>query len=168
MDKVIVVRIGSPAEHLDSWVNQGKWSTPENPNMIDNQIVRDLFVQGYNVYIVFLESGDIPVYTALVTNVRGRNHLDVQYPLGNDHGLFETFIEFNSIFPIPNGVRPLYRPLLDYVRYTRGQQLPINELLSEVPIAVYRSLQTVNNIYINNDIWSNRTVINPEYNLYQG
>lgn len=121
MDKLVVVRVGRPTGHLVSWVNQGKWCTPENRNIIDNQIIRDYFVEEYNVYMVFLETGDIPVYTAQVSNVRPRNHLDTQYPIANEHGLFQTFIEFDNIFPITNEIYSLYAPLLNSIRFIRGQ-----------------------------------------------
>jgi hypothetical protein len=165
MDKLVVVRIGRPTGYLVSWVNQGKWSTPENPNIIDNQIVRDYFVEGYNVYVVFLETGDIPVYTAQVSNVRARNNSDHLYPAANEHGPFQTFIEFTNIFRITNEISLLYAPLLNSIRFTRGHQIPIDGFLSELPIVLYKGLESVNNVYINNNIWANRTVINPEYNL---
>jgi hypothetical protein len=167
MDKLVVMRIGRSDY---SWVNQKKWSTPENLSIIDNQIVRDYFVEDYNVYLVFLETGDIPVYTALVNNVRARNHLDAQYPIGNNHGLFQTFIEFDNIFPITNDISSLYNPLIESIRYIRGHQVPIDGILSESAIAMYKGLDTINQLYLNNMpyIHTNRTVINPEYNLYQG
>ena len=168
MDKLVVVRIGRPTGYLVSWANQGKWSTAENRNIIDNQIIRDHFVEGYNVYIVFLEAGDIPVYTAQVSNVRARNHLDALYPVGNEHGLFQSFIEFDNIFPITNEISSLYDPLLESIRYTRGKQISINNLQAEMPIVMYKALEAVNELHVNNIpyIHTNRTVINPHYNLY--
>jgi hypothetical protein len=167
MDKLVVVRIGRPTGHLVSWVNQGKWSTPENRNIIDNQIIRDFFVEGYNVFIVFLESGDIPVYTARVSNVRQRNNSDSLYPAANEHGPFQTFIEFTNIFRITNEISSLYDPLLNSIQFTRGHQIPIDGFLTELPIVLYKGLESVNDVYINNNyINANRTVINPHYNLY--
>jgi hypothetical protein len=166
MDKLVVVRIGNASGLLQSWYNQKKWSTAENQNIIRNQIIRDLYVEGYNVYILFLESGDIPVYTARVTNVRPRNITDIAYPIANEHGPFQTFIEFDKAFKISADTAVVYRPLLDSIRYKRGQQLHLNGLLSELPIAICKTLETIDDLYVFGN-GHNRTVINPKYNLYQ-
>ena len=166
MDKLVVIRIGNPSGMLATWYNQKKWSVAENPNLIRNQIIRDLYVEGYNVYLLFLESGDIPVYTARVTNVRPRNITDIAHPIANEYGPFQTFIEFDKAFKIGADTSVVYRPLLDSIRYKRGQQLHLNGLLSELPIAICKTLETIDDLYVFGN-GHNRTVINPQYNLYQ-
>lgn len=151
MTQVVVIRVGRPA-HI--WYT--KWSSPEIPHFVNNQTVRDLFVEQHRVIVVFVVTGDIPVFIASVDNVRPRDPLlDSDYPLGNQQGIYHTFLTFRNKYAITNAGMSLLAPIMDYIRYIPGQQIHINNNTSLNAIALF----AIHNVRLDNI--RNTTYINP-------
>jgi hypothetical protein len=155
MKKVVVIRVGSHVNH--SW--EKKWSSPDMPFYINNQTVLDLFVEQHPIIVVFVSTGDIPLYTAAVQTVRPRdNLLDSDYPLGSVQGLYKTFITFERKYPISNDAKAILQTMLNSIKYVPGQQVVINDNQS-LSAVILHSLNSVN---LGNPIL-NTTYINPAY-----
>ena len=153
MTKVVVVRVGTPNYNWDT-----KWSSPEMRHSINNQTVRDLYVQQFSIIVIFVGTGDIPLSMATVQSVRARdNLLDFHYPNGNELGLFQSFITFQHKFVIPNPSINILQPILDSIKYVPGQQVVVNDNLTLAAIVLY-SIISVN-------FSMNTTYINPAYAL---
>jgi len=171
MESLVVIRVGTPNPYSSLMFSQSKWSSPELPN---SQVVRDQFMEGKTVYVLFIGSNNLPVYMGKVSNVRLRDpNLDSTFPLENeDHVEFKTIIIFSpdSLQPIINISADTFTSVISYITFKRGSQILISDRhISTVLIAFYRGLyQAVltTNSHINNQyIGGNITVINPNYNL---
>ena len=151
--KVVVVRVGTP-DHV--W--NTKWSSLEMPLLPNNQTVLHLFVEQHPILVVFVNTGDIPIYIARVENVRGRDFLlDADYPLGTDRGLYQTFMTFSRKFPISIAGVILLQTMLNSIKYIAGQQVLIDDNNSLAAII----LDNINHTNVNVNV--NTTFINPAY-----
>lgn len=138
-ESFVVVRTGFTPHN---WFQQGKWSTPEQPFVINNQTVRNLVLVGVPVIVLFVGLNDLPLYLVKVQTVRPRNITDLNYPYANDLGPFLSFITFDSniIYAVSPEMRDMFRPALDCIRYVAGQELIIQNDLSITPINYYNAL----------------------------
>lgn len=133
MTQVVVIRVGRPTHVWDT-----KWSSPEIAQFVNNQTVRDLFVEQYRVIAVFVTTGDIPIFIASIDNVRPRDPLiDSDYPLGNQQGIYHTFLTFRNKYAITATGISLLAPMMDTIRYTPGQQIQINNNTALSAIALF-------------------------------
>jgi len=151
--KVVVVRVGTTDHIWDT-----KWSSLEMPLLQNNQTVLHLFVEQHSILVVFVNTGDIPIYIARVENVRGRDLLaDSDYPLGTDRGLYQTFMTFSRKFPISITGVILLQTMLNSIKYVPGQQVLIDDNNSLAAII----LDSINHTNVN--VNGNTTFINPAY-----
>jgi hypothetical protein len=156
-ESFVVVRTGFTPHN---WFQQGKWSTPEQPFVLNNQTVRNLALLGSSVLVLFVGLEDLPLYLVKVQTVRPRNLSDSNYPYANDLGPYLTFMTFDNspIYTVTPEIRPIFRPALDSIRYLPGQELIIHPDLSSVPIHYYNALST-SRVYLP----LNTTYIVPSY-----
>jgi hypothetical protein len=153
--KVVVVRVGTPDHVWDT-----KWSSLEMPLLQNNQTVLHLFVEQHPILVVFVNTGDIPIYIARVENVRGRDLLaDADYPLGTDRGLYQTFITFSHKYPINIAGIIILQTMLNSIKYIAGQQVLIDDNLALAAIL----LDSINHANTNTNTNVNTTFINPAY-----
>jgi hypothetical protein len=139
MAQVVVVRVGNPIHNWDT-----KWSSPEIHNLANNQTIRNLYVEQYPLIVIFVGTGDIPLCMASVDTVRHRSAIhDADYPVGNVQGLYQTFFTFRRKYPLTAAGRQLIQPILDYIRFTPGQQVHIADLSALNAIALH-TINTVN------------------------
>jgi hypothetical protein len=177
MDSLVVIRVGTDNTNSQAMFSQYKWSSPELPN---SQIVREQFMEGKTVYVLFIGGNNIPLYMGKVNNVRPRDAvLDAALPThdiaGNHLQTIITFTPYDSLQEILNPAMEFFQPVLDYIQFRRGSQVHISDRhISLVLVSFYRGLYQsfltmnaqINNNYIyNNLINRNVTVINPNYNL---
>ena len=153
--KVVVVRVGTPDHVWDT-----KWSSLEMPLLQNNQTVLHLFVEQHPILLVFVNTGDIPIYIARVENVRGRDLLvDADYPLGTDRGLYQTFITFSHKFTINIAGLILLQTMMNSIKYIPGQQVLIDDTNNLAAVV----LDSINNGHSNGYVNGNTTFINPAY-----
>jgi len=155
MEHLVVIRTSSPANDIPYTFIDGKWASPETSQ---NQVVRELFVQGYSILVLFLGVNDLPLYMTRITNVRPRNdQTDLVFSLVHPLGYLQTFMEF-SIQPtnmLVTSNPALTNPILEYIRFRTGHQIFIPLNLSTPLIQDY-----VHRTNTNNNISSaNRTVV---------
>ena len=177
MESLVVIRIGTHNIHSQAMFAQHKWSSPEVPN---SQKVREQFMEGKTVYVLFIGGNNTPLYMGKVADVRARDAvLDTALPTADEAGnRFQTIITFtpyDSLQEILNPTMEFFEPLLEYIQFRRGSQIHISDRhISLVLISFYRGIYQsyltliaqVNNSYIDNNlIGRNVTVINPNYNL---
>jgi hypothetical protein len=138
-ESFVVVRTGFTPHN---WFQQGKWSTPEQPFVLNNQTVRNLALVGSPVIVLFVGLEDLPLYIVKVQVVRPRNLSDSNYPYANELGPYLSFMTFDNspIYFLTPEIRPIFRPALDSIRYVPGQELIIQNDLSSVPIHYYNAL----------------------------
>jgi len=160
MSRLVLIRIGDPNGLWSISKNAGIWASPE----CHEQAVRNMFIEGYTVYGLFVGTGDKLLLTAKITNVRERfNNDDSLIPNTNEIGSLKTVIVFdtNEIVDLRHSLTNGYQGVLDYVKYKQGSQILIPNGQAE-PIlrlsASLISLSRVNSIYR-----GNTTVINPDY-----
>jgi hypothetical protein len=154
----VVVRTGFTPHN---WFQQGKWSTPEQPFVLNNQTVRNLVSVGIPVIVLFVGLEDLPLYLVKVQSVRPRNQIvDSNYPYANELGPYLSFMTFDNspIYFLTPEIRPIFRPALDSIRYVPGQELIIPHDLCSIPIHYYNALAT-NRAYLP----LNTTYIVPSY-----
>jgi len=138
----------------------GLWASPE----FHEQAVRNMFVEGYTVYALFVGTGDKLLMTAKITNVRERSdNDDTLIPGRNEIGLLKTIIVFdpNETADLRNSLSNGYQSAIDYVKYKQGSQILIPTLYSEGIIRLITSLISLSRI--NTVYRGNTTVFNPEY-----
>jgi hypothetical protein len=157
MSRLVLVRVGDPESSWSVCKEFGIWASPEN----HEQVVRNLFMEGYSVCVLFVGTGDQPLLVTHVTNVRERINNDTLIEDRNEIGLLKTVITFNvnNCLDLRNQLTNSYQIALDYVRYKQGSQILIPASYS-VSILRLLSLSQTNTIYR-----GNTTVINPEYLL---
>jgi hypothetical protein len=172
MESLVVIRVGTDNNNSQAMFAQYKWSSPELPN---SQIVREQFMEGKTVYILFIGSNNLPVYMGKVSNVRARDTvLDAALPThdvsGNRFQTIITFTPYDSLQEILNPTMDFFQPVIEYIQFRRGSQVHISDRhIALVLISFYRGLYQsfltinaqLNNPYINGNV----TVINPNYNL---
>jgi hypothetical protein len=145
METLVVVRVSDPIEVFNERINNNKWSSPELNN---NQIVRDLFMQGSNVVILFLGLGNMPLCMGRVFSVRPQNNEDIGFE--NHH---ETIILLdNGLQDLRNIINlDILNPAIHSIRFRPGNQLEITERdLAWPVIAFYRGLCQSFNVYRGN------------------
>lgn len=157
MSRLVLVRVGDPESSWSVCKEFGLWASPEN----HEQVVRNFFMEGYLVYVIFVGTGDQPLIVTSVTNVRERTRNDTLIQERDEVGLLKTIITFdiNNFLDLRSQLTNSYQLALDYVRYKRGSQILIPESYS-VSILRLLSLSQTNTVYR-----GNMTVLNPEYLL---
>jgi hypothetical protein len=157
MSRLVLIRVGDPGSSWSVCKEFGIWASPEN----HEQVVRNFFMEGYSVYLLFVGTGDIPLLGTCVINVRERTNNDILIQERDEIGLLKTIITFdiNCCVDLRNQSTNSYQVALDYVRYKRGSQILIPASYS-VSILRLISLSHTNTVYR-----GNTTVLNPEYLL---
>ena len=145
-ESFVVVRTGFTPHN---WFQQGKWSTPEQPFVLNNQTVRNLVLVGCPAIILFVGLEDLPLYLVKVQAVRPRNLSDSNYPYANHLGPYLTFMTFDNhpLFALTPEIHPIFRAALDYIRYLPGEELLIPRDLCSIPIHYYNAL-AINRTYL--------------------
>lgn len=162
MSRLVLIRIGDPNGIWSVSKMAGLWASPEQ----HEQVVRNMFVEGYTVYALFVGSGDKLLLSAKITNVREHvNTDDTLIPESNEIGPLKTVIVFdpNEIADLRHTLTNTYQAALEYVKYKTGSQILIPTVHSEEILRLVTttiSLSRINSIYR-----GNYTVINPEYLL---
>ena len=144
-DRLVVVRTGFTDM---SWYRQGKWSTPEQPLVLNNQTVRNLVLQGVPVIVLFVGLQDVPLFIVRVREIRGRDvELDAAFPYANAYGPFLTFMTFDThpSFVITPQLNMMFSPIVDFIRYIPGQEVSVTNNLAQAPIRYYNSLASIIN-----------------------
>ena len=159
MSRLVLIRVGDPNGLWPVCKAGGIWSSPE----CHEQSIRNMFVEGYTVYALFVGTGDTLLMTAKITNVRERFEDDTLIPDSNEIGPLKTVIVFNpnETVDLRHTLTGSYQAALNYVKYKPGSQLLIPNLHSEAIINLINA--TLSMSYINTLYRGNRTVINPEY-----
>jgi hypothetical protein len=160
MNRLVLVRVGDPD---GLWSRcRGKWASSES----HEQVIRNMFMEGYTVYAIFVGTGDKPLLASRITNVRERGIEDEDLlPPSNDHGLLRTVVTFdvNSSVELRNILTDGDQDVLDYVKYKRGSQILIP---SEVSESFLRSISSVNMYFRGNYTYFNpNSYLNPNYGL---
>ena len=153
MSRLVVVRVGDPSGPWSFFKIIGKWASPEN----HAQAVRNMFNEGYNVHILFVGTGDIPLLCSKVLMVRERTTMDLDVPLRNELGELKTIITFDigwSNLDLTYLIPHHHHAILEYVKYRPGSQLVIPNNISQ---------NFINYFYNMTNNRANQTVINPEY-----
>lgn len=178
MESLVVIRVGSETNNNQAMFAQYKWSSPELPN---SQIVRQQFMEGKTVYVLFIGSNNQPVYMGKVNDVRARDPiLDATLPMADEAGnrfqTIITFIPYDSLQEIVSPTIEFFEPVIQYIQFRRGSQIHISDKhISLVLISFYRGIYQshltliaqLNNRYIDGNLINrNVTIINPNYNLY--
>jgi hypothetical protein len=140
-ESFVVVRTGFTPHN---WFQQGKWSTPEQPFVLNNQTVRNLALVGSPVIVLFVGLEDLPLYLVKVQTVRPRNLTDSNYPYANELGPYLSFMTFDNspVYTVTPEIRSIFRHALDSIRYVPGQELLIPHELCSIPINYYNALAT--------------------------
>jgi hypothetical protein len=142
MSRLVVIRVGDPSGTWRLASRAGKWSSPE----IHFQAVRNAIVEGYNVYGLFVSSGDIPIMTCKIDGIRQRiNEDSYLFPLRTDLGELKTVLLFEPNY----NMHYIVKDVLQYVKFEIGSQILVPY---EKSISFFNSLRE-----------SNQTIINPEY-----
>jgi len=153
MSRLVVVRVGDPSGSWSFFKKNGKWASPEN----HVQSVRNMFNEGYNVHVLFVGTGDVPLVCSKVLMVRERTTMDIDMPLRNELGELKTIITFDigwSTLDFTYLIANYDDTILDYIKYKPGSQLLIPGNMS------VNFMNYFNNIIKNR---KNQTVFNPEY-----
>lgn len=160
MSRLVLIRVGDPAGIWSVSKMAGLWASPE----CHEQVVRNMFVEGYTVYGLFVGTGDKLLMTAKITNVREHfNADDSLLPEQNEIGPLKTVIVFDpsEVVDLRHALTNGYQGVLDYVKYKPGSQILIPSRESET---VLRLLMTLISLSHANTVYrGNRTVFNPEY-----
>jgi len=159
MSRLVLIRVGDPNGIWSVSKMAGLWATSE----LHNQVVRNMFVEGYTVYGLFVGTGDKLLMCAQIINVRERSDNDTLIPASNEIGPLKTIVVFdpNEIVDLRYTLTTNYETALDYVKYKVGSQLLIPNLYADPIIRLITSGLGMS--YINSVYRGNRTVINPEY-----
>jgi len=138
-DVLVVVRTGFTPHN---WFQQGKWSTPEQPFVLNNQTVRNLVLVGCPTIVLFVGLQDLPLGLVKIQTVRPRNLTDSNYPYANELGPYLSFMTFDNspIYVITPEIQPIFRHVLNSIQNISGQELIIAQDLARVPINYYNAL----------------------------
>ena len=160
MNRLVIIRVGNP-DGLWSICNSiGKWSSPE----CHEQVVRNMVVEGYTVYALFVGTGDKLLMAAKVTGVRQRVEQDITIiPEKNDLGDLTTIIEFDSSSSVDlrQSVSQSYSPAIDSIKFLVGSQKLVAPSIADVIMGTIVNLVNISRSSVVYGI--NRTYINPEY-----
>ena len=159
MSRLVLIRVGDQNGLWSITKNSGIWASPE----CHEQVVRNMFVEGYTVYGLFVGTGDKLLMSAKITSVRERNNNDNIIPETNEIGSLKTIIIFDpsETVDLRYTLANTYQGTLDYVKYKQGSQILIpNEQYETILrlIVTLISLSRVNTVYR-----GNTTFFNPEY-----
>jgi len=160
MSRLVLIRVGDPNGIWSVSKMAGLWASPE----CHEQVVRNMFVEGYTVYGLFVGTGDKLLMAAKITNIRERfNNDDTLIPEQNEIGFLKTVIVFDpsEVVDLRHTLTNGYQGVLDYVKYKPGSQILIPNQQSESILRLIMtliSLSRVNTVYR-----GNTTVFNPEY-----
>jgi len=159
MSRLVLIRVGDPNATWSISKMAGLWASPE----FHEQIVRNMFVEGYTVYCIFVGTGDKLLLSAQVTSIRERSDNDTLITASNEIGALKTIIVFdpNQTVDLRYTLPTQYQSVLDYVKYKAGSQILIPNLYADPIIRLITS--TLGMSYINSVYRGNRTVINPDY-----
>ena len=153
MECVIAVRIGTLQNIFNSVCTiKGKWSSPDT-NEYD--AVREYFVQGYSVYVVFCDHSGKAIYMTRVTGIRPRSALrDMDFPIENEFGRFNTFFEFDPTMAMHVLGSPVFKRLQNAIRYTVDHQIAMDIHTTDSLVGYYKGFldgyQSVNvNVNLN-------------------
>jgi hypothetical protein len=124
--RVFVVRVGDPNGLWATWNPNNKWSTPEVPN---GQPILNAWVEGHEVHVLIVGTGDVPLHYGIVCGVRARNAaMDAAFPSQTEAGEHKTFMMFETLTSVRNLAltnSDLFQPILEEIRYLRGAQVPV-------------------------------------------
>ena len=90
MSRLVLVRVGDVNGMWSTSKSSGMWSSPET----HEQVVRNMFMEGYTTYVIFVGTGDKLVAASKVTSVRERSDNDV-IPISNEIGELQTVFTFD-------------------------------------------------------------------------
>ena len=162
MSRLVLIRVGDQNGLWSTSKMSGLWASPE----CHEQVVRNMFIEGYTVYGLFVGTGDKLLMCAKITSVRERfNTDDTLIPEINEIDSLKTILVFDpsEIVDLSYTLVNVYQTALDYVKYKQGSQILIPNLQSGSIlrlIITLISLSRVNTVYR-----GNTTFINPEYLL---
>jgi len=142
MSRLVLVRVGDPNGMWSVSKIGGLWASPE----CHEQVVRNMFVEGYTVYALFVGTGDKLLMSAKITNVRERcDNDDTLVPERNEVGLLKTIMVFNpnETLDLHNRFNGGYQNAIDYVRYKQGSQILIPNGQSENILRLVKSLISI-------------------------
>jgi|Laugrespbdmm15sd_2_1035082.scaffolds.fasta_scaffold15216_4 hypothetical protein len=161
MGRLVLVRVGDPDGLWNVCKMGGMWASPE----CHEQVVRNMFVEGYTVYALFVGTGDKLLMAAKITNVRELSNEDTLIPNTTEIGPLKTAIIFDpsEVADLRNNLMGPYQAAIDYVKYKPGSQILIPISYSEPILNLITSLITLRRV--NTMYRGNYTVINPEYLL---
>jgi hypothetical protein len=162
MSRLVLIRVGDPNGIWSVSKIAGVWASPE----CHEQVVRNMFVEGYTVYGLFVGTGDKLLMCAKITSVRERfNTDDTLIPETNEIGPLKTILTFDPSetvdlrYTLPNS----YQSALEYVKYKQGSQILIPNGQCE---SILRLIVTLISLSRMNTVYrGNTTVLNPEYLL---
>jgi len=125
-----------------NWFQQGKWSTPEQPFVLNNQTVRSLVLAGYPTIVLFVGLQDLPLCLVKIHTVRPRDFTDLNYPYANNLGPYLSFMTFDNspIYVVTPEIQSIFRNVLDSIQNIPGQELIIAHDLARIPINYYNAL----------------------------
>lgn len=139
--RLFVVRVGQQNGPWATWSPRLVWSTPENTP----QLIRSSWVEGQDVYVLFVASGDIPIAMTQITGVRARdNERDAPLPRANDTGQFQTIMTYTNLLHI-NPELEMLPPVLEEIRYVRGHQILVTNAVAQ-PLLHYFMGTRQNNV----------------------
>jgi hypothetical protein len=141
--RLFVVRVGDPNGLWATWNPQNKWSTPEVPN---GQLIRNAWVEGYEVHVLFVGTGDVPLHYGVVCGVRPRNPaMDANFPTRTEGGELQCFMLFETLINVRGYPADVFQPTLDEIRYTRGAQIPVSQIAAGNLYIFYGGFQSGQN-----------------------
>lgn len=115
MSKLVVIRVGDQHGTWPVAKSKGMYSTPES----QAQIVRNLFMQGHSVTVLFVGLNDTPLKLASVINVRSKClHEDADPDL-------QTYMDLNPAesFDIDTANPAIFDKLRFSIKFKRGPQV---------------------------------------------
>lgn len=157
MTKLVVIRVGNQHGTWPVVKSKGMYSTPES----QDQCVRNLFMQGHAVTVLFVGLNDVPLKLASVLNVRSKYlHEDTDPEL-------QTYMDLDPVesFDIETADPSIFEKLRFSIKFKRGQQVIPDDCSATHVLAFFQGLkfQKVPTIFqtSNVNIPLNTTVILP-------
>jgi len=159
MSRLVLIRVGDPNGLWATCKTAGQWASPE----CHEQVVRNMFMEGYTVYGLFVGTGDKLLMCAKITNVRERNNDTI--PETNEIGSLKTILTFDpsETVDLRYTLANSYQAVLDYVKYKQGSQILIPNGQCDYILRLIITLISLS--HVNTVYRGNTTVINPEYLL---
>jgi len=130
MSKLVVIRVGDPAGTWATARQSGKYSTPES----QTQAVRNLYMEGNRVVVLFVGTNDVPLKLATVDRVRPK------FPTEDSNPELQTYMEWSESFDIEAADPEIFEKLRTSIRYTRGQQVIPDGCASAHVLAFFQGL----------------------------